>query len=221
MVTDSVRRVRLGLIAAAIIGVAASASAQAASACRVICEIELKVEPTFTIDNLARRHRVVTPDGVTERVEREHVFEMVFAVDLSTRLSWLEFTAEAITAPFADDHEVGLELEMNLHWLPESRTAGWVSSHFDIVDKFSGAERPGATRAYTHKLDLELDTAFHPFNRLPEGRWLRGVEFETSLDYLVTGLPKRGDVFADGTRFLDRASPWSLSFVLVIPVAPF
>ncbi len=67
----------------------------------------------------------------------------------------------------------------------------------------------------------KLDTAFHPFNRLPEGRWLRGVEFETSLDYLVTGLPRQGDVLADGTRFLDRASPWSLSFVLVIPVAPF
>ena len=96
-----------------------------------------------------------------------------------------------------------------------------MTSHFDVVDQFSPAERPGAGRAYTHKLDFELDTAFHVFNFLPEGRWLRGLEFETSLDYLATGLPKRGDTFANGSRFLDDASHWSLSFVFVIPVAPF
>jgi len=47
------------------------------------------------------------------------------------------------------------------------------------------------------------------------------VEFETSLDYLATGLPRKGDVFPDGTHYLDDASHWSLSFVFVIPVAPF
>ena len=76
--------------------------------------------------------------------------------------------------------------------------------------------RPNArTRAsaYTHKLDFELDTAVHVFKRLPEGRWLRGLELETSLDYLATGLPKKGDVFSDGSRFLDDASHWSFSFV--------
>jgi len=44
---------------------------------------------------------------------------------------------------------------------------------------------------------------------------------ETSLDYLATGIPKKGDVFADGSRYLDDASHWSLSFVVVIPIAPF
>ena len=48
---------------------------------------------------------------------------------------------------------------------------------------------------------------------------LRNVEAEISLDYLATGLPKAGDVI-DGERFLDRASPWSLSFVVVLPLAP-
>jgi hypothetical protein len=209
------------LIAAAATVLAGSASAQTAGSCRLICDLEWKVEPTFTIDNLARRHRVVTPDGLTERVDRERSFETVFALDMSTPVPWLGFTAEAITAPFADDNEVQLELETNVHWLSESRTRGWVSSHFDVVDKFSGAERPDSTRAYTHKLDLELDTAFHVFNWLPDDRWLRGVELETSLDYLATGLPRKGDVFADGSRFLDNASRWSISFVFVIPVAPF
>lgn len=192
-----------------------------AAACRFICELEWKIEPTFTIEPLAQRHRVVTPDGATERVRREWVFETVFALDMSTRIPWLGFTAEGITAPFSDDNAVSLEFETNFHWLPESKTRGWVSSHFDVVGKLSPAERPHDTSAYTPKLDLELDTAFHMFNWMPEGRWLRGVEIETSLDYLATGLPRKGDVLADGTRFLDDASGWSLSFVFVIPVAPF
>ena len=199
----------------------AVAAAQPADRCWFICELEWKVEPTFTIENLANRHRVVTPDGATERARREWVFETVLALDMSTPSPRLGFTVEAITSPFSDDNAVELEFESNFHWLTESVTRGWVTSHFDVVDQLSPAERPGDTRAYTHKLDLELDTAFHLFNWLPDGRWLRGVELETSLDYLATGTPRRGDVFPDGFRFLDDASRWSLSFVFVIPVAPF
>jgi hypothetical protein len=58
------------------------------------------------------------------------------------------------------------------------------------------------------------------FNWLPEGKWLRGLELEGSLDYVATGLPKVGDR-VDGTRFLDKATPWSFSLVVVVPVAPF
>ena len=197
-----------------------TASAQEGT-CRAICEVEWKVEPTFTLENLANRHRVVTADGVTERVNRERVFETVLAVDMATKARWLGFAAEAITSPFSDDNVVELEFEANFHWLFESMTRGWVTSHFDVVDQLSPAERPGTERAYTHKLDFELDTALHVFKWLPEERWLRGVEFETSLDYLATGLPQRGDVFPDGSGYLDDASRWSVSFVFVIPVAPF
>jgi len=200
------------------LGAAAEAAAQD---CRFICELAWKVEPTITVENLANRHRVATGDGVTERATRDRLFEIVLALDLETKVPWLGFTAEAITAPFEDGNEVELELESNFHWLTESMTRGWVTSHVDVVDKFSPAERPHETRAYTHKLDFELDTAFHPFKRLPEDRWLRGVELEVSLDYVATGLPKQGDVFPDGSRMLDDASPWSISFVFVIPVAPF
>lgn len=97
---------------------------------------------------------------------------------------------------------------------------GWLSSHFDVIDQFSPAARPGASRAYTHKLDFELDTAVHPFKGLPDGRWLKDLELETSLDYLATGLPKAGDRVGND-RFLDNASPWSFSLVIVIPIAPF
>ena len=131
------------------------------------------------------------------------------------------FTGEPGAAPFSDDNSAELEFETNFYWLTEPMSRGWVTSHFDVVDQFSPAERPNASNAYTHKLDFELDTAVHIFKRLPEGRWLRGLELETSLDYLATGLPKKGDVFADGSRFLDDASHWSFSFVIVIPIAPF
>jgi hypothetical protein len=87
------------------------------------------------------------------------------------------------------------------------------------VDKFSPGDTPRAGSVYTHKLNFEWDTAFHLFNRLPEGHWLRNVELEVSLDYVATGLPKAGDRLGD-ERFLDRASPWSISFVTVMPFAP-
>lgn len=222
------RGVRSPLTRAAVIAIAAltlvagsAATAHAeADDCHVICPPEWKVEPTFTIENLGQRHRVRIDDGTVERVSRERLFETVLALDLPTSLPRLGFTFEAITAPFSDDNDVELEFESNFHWLTASMTGGWVTSHFDVVDQLSPDERPGRNRAYLHKLDFELDTAVHPFVRLAEGRWLRKLEIETSLDYLASGLPRRGDDI-DGELFLDDASPWSLSFVIVIPIAPF
>jgi len=204
-----------------LVAAADAAARDAPPPCRFICELSWKFEPTVTVENLWQRHRVEAVDGTIERAERERVFEIVLALDFETKVPWLGFTAEAIAAPFEDGNEVELEFESNFEWLTESMTRGWVTSHVDVVDKFSPAERPHDRRAYTHKLNFELDTAFHPFKRLPEGRWLREFEIEASLDYVATGLPKPGDVFPDGSRMLDDASPWSISLVFVIPVAPF
>src|SRR5262245_34441345 len=215
------RTLASSLVVALSVAAPSAVLAQEDDKCRFICALEWKVEPTFTFENLANRHRVMTPQGVIERVERENVFELVLALDFKTKVPRLGFTAEASATPLSDDNAVELEFESNFYWLTESMSRGWVTSHFDVVDQFSPAERPEGSRSYTHKLDFELDTAFHVFNRLPEGRWLCGVELETSLDYLATGLPKKGDVFPDGSRYLDDASPWSFSFLVVIPVAPF
>jgi hypothetical protein len=157
---------------------------------------------------------------VITRARRETKFELILSLGLPTRVSWLDFTVEAIFLPFDRDSTPELEFETNFTWLPSRRTDGWVSSHFDLVDKFSAAARPGDRRAYTHKLNLELDTSVSIFNWLRDGRWLRGVELEGSLDYVATGLPKVGDRI-DGLTFLDKASPWSFSVVFVLPVAPF
>jgi hypothetical protein len=206
------------LVVAMAVALATSAAAQEVEPCRVLCGPEFNVEPTVTFGNLFGSPRVTTDEGTT-REERRAELEVILSLGLPTRVPWLEFTVEAIFLPFEREATPELEFESNFIWLPAARTSGWVTSHVDVVDKFSKAERPGDRRAYTHKLNFELDTSVSIFNWLPEGRWLRGVELEGSLDYVATGLPRRNDV-VDGARFVDDASPWSFSLVFVIPVAP-
>lgn len=209
---------RVPLIFATAVVLASPAAAQEPERCRVLCSPEFNVEPTVTFTNLFGSPRITSDQGTT-REERQAEFEVILSLGLPTRIRWLEFTVEAIFLPFERDSTPELEFESNFIWLPAARTRGWVASHFDVVDKFSAAERPSDRRAYTHKLNFELDTSVSIFNWLPQGRWLRGVELEGSLDYVATGLPRRNDVI-DGTRFADNASPWSFSFVFVVPVAP-
>lgn len=194
-------------------------AAQTPPPCHVLCAPEFKVEPTVTFTNLFGSPRIVGGQGTTTREPRDTQFEVIFSVGLPTRLQWLELTVEAIVVPFERASTPELEFEANFIWLSGERTRGWVSSHIDLVDKFSAAERPTDRRAYTHKLNLELDTSLVVFNWLPQGRWLKGVELEGSLDYVATGLPKAGDSIAN-VRFVDNASPWSFSLVFVLPIAP-
>jgi hypothetical protein len=204
-------------IVALVLAVASPTLGQETERCRVLCAPEFNVEPTVTFTNPFGSPRIATDSGTT-REERKAEFEVILSVGLPTRTRWLEFTVEAIFLPFDPDSTPELEFESNFIWLPSERTQGWVSSHVDVVDKFSPAERPSDSRAYTHKLNFELDTSVSIFNWLPEGRWLRGVELEGSLDYVATGLAREGDRL-DGITFLDDASPWSFSLVFVIPVA--
>jgi hypothetical protein len=158
-----------------------------AQECKLLCEPTLLIEPTITWEHDAT------------------VFETIFALDLATPIPRVGVTLEAITKPFSDENDVELESELKLYWLEGEQTGGWLSSHFDLVDKFSGREKATDTRAYTHKLNLELDTAVALFSRLPDTHWLHDVEIEGSLDYVATGL--------------SRGSPrWSFSLVFVFPI---
>ena len=171
----------VGLFAAAW---ANPASAQAHAPCRVICAPQVKLEPAVTFDNLFGA-RVADDRQQISRGRRESTFEVVVALGMPTRWPWLEVTAEAIVQPFAGDATPELELEANLVWLLSRVTRGWVSSHVDIVDKYSPAQRPTDRRSYTHKLNLEADTSVAIFNWLPGGRWLKEVELEVSLDFVA------------------------------------
>ena len=206
--------------------------------CRFLCSPGLNVEPTITVEHLFNAPRVSEGGSEPQRLTREKAFEIVVALDVPTTVPRLGFTLEAILVPFGRtssnpftggtseslggdirDNPVEIETEVNVTWLTGEQTGGWVDSHFDIVDKFSPAERPGDRSVYTHKLNFELDTALVVFRWLPEQHWLRNVELEGSLDYVATGLPRAGDVVpSGGERFLDDASPWSFSVVFVIPI---
>lgn len=212
--------------------------------CFLLCTPELKFEPTVTIGNLFRPARVARlEDGIpTEIMQqgREAKFETIFAVDIPTQLPRVGLTFEAIWAPFDGtqenvftgatanelnvrqirDNPVELELELNVHWLRSEQSRGWIGSHFDIVDQYSPSARPKDRGLYTHKLDFELDTAISVFHWLPQRNWLRNLELELSLDYLATGIPKAGDVFPGEEVFLRGESRWSLSILVVIPLAP-
>lgn len=212
------KRCGAAAVAVVLLLAAGEARAQEQSECRILCAPELLVEPTWTIENLAHRPRVVDAQGQeARRLPRERVFELVLAVDVPTRWRRIGLTAETIFAPASSDNEIELELELNIGLIQPEQTRGWVSSHFDIVDQFGPAERP-QNRQYAHRLDFEWDTGFAVFKRAPSA-FLRSLEIEGSLDYLASGLPRRGDV-VDGVQYLDPASRWSFSFVLVIPVAP-
>ena len=233
------------MVAAVLCGLLAASPVQAQGnrGCTFLCPPELKIEPTFTVENLFRRPRIERlEDGrVVEsgRAERETAFELIVALDVPTEIPRVGLTLEAIFVPlggtaehlFTDtsasevgrseirENRVEVELELNIDLFDTEQTGGLVSSHVDIVDKFSPAEEPGAGSVFTHKLNFEWDTAFHVFSWLRDGNWLRNIEAEVSLDYVATGLPRAGDMVG-AERFLDDASPWSLSFVFVFPLAP-
>ena len=234
-------------VALVMIGVAGASPlrAQERDRCAFFCAPELKIEPTFTIENVFRPATVEeledgTPIG-TARQARDTVFELVLALGIPTDIPRVGFTFEAIFVPFGDtsmnpftgvtaqrlgrssirDNGIEIELELNLAVLEPEQTGGWVDMHFDIVDKISPAARPGDSSVHTHKLGFELDTAVNIFHWLPTENWLRNIELEGSLDYLVTGIPKAGELVSEGTeRFLDNASPWSFSIIVVFPLAP-
>ena len=105
-------------------------------------------------------------NGATVRDRGETDFELILSVSVPTRISCLDLRVEAIFLPFEANGTPELEFEANVVWLPAKRTRGWLTSHFDVVDKFSPAERPSDRRADTHKLTFELDTTLAFFNWL-------------------------------------------------------
>ena len=214
---------RIAILIIVVCFTALPASAQdQAPRCFFFCEPEFLIEPTFTWENLFKPARVAETDErgntVIRKTERGRVFETVIAVDIPTTVPRVGFTFEAIVKPFVKGSSPELETEFNFDWLRSEDTNGWVGSHFDIIDKYSPGSRPDVLDRYTHKLNLELDTAF-AFLKWTNKPWLRDVEIEGSIDYVATGVPRAGDRFGNVT-YLDNASRWSFSLVFVFPLAP-
>ena len=82
-----------------------TAQAQQTTPCRVLCTPEFKVEPTITFTNLFGSPRTIADDGAPTREPRETEFELILSLGLPTRLSWLDFTVEAIFLPTREPRE--------------------------------------------------------------------------------------------------------------------
>ena len=225
------------------LGSAGSVMVEGQSGCTWFCAPDVKVEPQLTLENLFSAARVEELQNGTVMAQtwqkREPVFELALVVGIPTEVPRVGFTFETIFGPFGvtgthpftgalaaeggrsslRDNGIEVEFELNLSVLEPEQVGGWIESHFDIVDKLSPGARATDGSVYTHKLNFELDTAVLLFHRLPENNWLHHLEVEASLDYLATGLPRAGDIVGS-LRYLDDASPWSLSLLAVVPLAP-
>lgn len=218
----------------------APAYAQEDDPCWLLCTPEVELEPTVAVEPIFRSANVRNlRSGAVTSADPTATFEVVVAVGVPTTIPRVGLTGEVIWSPFADtdanpftgrsadelgvdaidDNPVELEFELNLMLLTAEQTGGWAEVHVDFIDQLSPAEQPDDTRLYTHKLNFELDASVAPFHRFEKAGYLRHVEWEGSLDYLATGLPREGDVL-QGERFLDDAGPWGFSVVLILPVAP-
>ena len=87
------------LLSAACLALATPAAAQDEPRCRILCAPELKIEPTWTIENLGGRRRIEV-DGEVESVGVDSAFELVLALDVPTTIPRVGFTFEAIFSPF-------------------------------------------------------------------------------------------------------------------------
>lgn len=205
--------------------------------CAILCAPELSVEPAVDVEPLTEAARVVAfEDGQpvdTTRGGLETPVEFTLAMDIPTQWPRLEFGVDVAWTPFVDAEEnpftgregtmtenpVEFSAEVGVTLLRERDTGGWAAVEVSVADELGPAERPNADRWYTHKLALAFDVAVLPFHRFESAGYLRGVELETSLDFAATGIPQAGDRFPD-ELFLDDASPWGLSFAVILPVAP-
>ena len=96
-------------------------SAQDEPRCAILCAPELKVEPTWTIENLGGSRRVEV-DGQVESIGVDSVFELVLALDIPTTIPRVAFTFETIFAPFVSDNSVEVETEFNFQLFDTNHT---------------------------------------------------------------------------------------------------
>lgn len=207
------------------------------SSCTLLCQPELALEPAVDFEPLTEAARVVEFENGqpadTTRGGLETPFELTLAVDVPTRWPRLELGLDVAWTPLVDAEEnpftgregamtenpVEFSAEVSVTLLREEDTGGWVGIEASVADELGPAERPNADRWYTHKLALAIDVAVLPFHRFEHAGYLRGVEFEGSLDFAATGIPQEDDRFPD-ERFLDDESPWGASVALILPLAP-
>jgi hypothetical protein len=208
--------------------------------CRIVCSPAVSLMPGVIRTHLRGGPLVRTiATNAEQRLPSSTDMELIVATSARTALprvsvfgsvQWLP-NAAARRNPFTlyTASEFGEPVRANaptvtagfsLSLLPATTTSGWFDLAGNVGDLFSQAARPDDKSTYTHKLDLDLVGHAHVFNRMPTRVYLHRISVFGILDYVATGLPRRGDEVPLGRRFLNDARPLSLIVGLALPLTP-
>jgi len=239
-------RTTSGALVAAIVTVtmaAYPAAAQQQESCTVICAPSL----AFNIAAL-RSHVFGSPKvrndttGVISELPSKTNLELQFFLAAPTAVqhlsafvtaTWLpnaktaanpftEYTASQLGDQVRANH-VSLSMGALGDLIPKSLTHGVFALQAYVGDLLSPAARPGDESAYTNKLDVGGVALLYPFATLDASSAARksGAYLYATLDYVATGLPKKGDDVPRGVRtFVTAAKPAALVLGAGIPIAP-
>lgn len=221
--------------------VPAALGAQQQQKCKLVCA------PKFTLlPGVIRTHAFHAPrvrELATNQILKlpsKSSLEVIGAFVAPTAIQWASLYASVEWLPNAKESanpytlytasDVGEQLRANapsvnmgatFGLLRPPLTKGWFTLNGNVSDLFSKAAEPDDKSSYSHKLDLTLIGTLNVFNELPKAEYLHRVGVYGILDFVATGLPKRGDEVPKGERiFLDDARSVSLIFGLSIPFAP-
>lgn len=210
------------------------------SSCTVLCAPVVTLMPGVNRTHLARGPLVrSTTTGIEERLPESSSFEIIAAVTSRTSVprvsvyatvQWLP-NAAATRNPFTlyTASELGDPVRANAPSLAAgasvalveaAQTAGWWDLAANVGDLFSHAARPDDRGDYTHKLDLALATHLHAFAWSPPTSYVHRLSVYALLDYVATGLARRGDEVPQGRVFMTDARPLALIAGLAIPLTP-
>jgi hypothetical protein len=206
--------------------------------CVVLCAPTLTLMPGVLRTHLARGPLVrATSTGVEQRLPETSSFQVTAVAAAKTpipRLSgfasvqWLP-NASAQRNPFTlyTASQLGdrvranapaLTVGVSAALLEPQDTGGWTDLAVNVGDLFSHAARPDDKSDYTHKLDLNLVTHLHAFAWAPPETYLHRTSIYALLDYVASGLARRGDEVPAGRVFVTDARPLALLVGVALPL---
>lgn len=186
----------------------------------------VRSDTTGAVSKLPSRHNLQLQLFLSAKTQVNHLYVYVATTWLPTAKTvanpYTEYTAGQLDEQVRANH-VNLTMGGLADLIPKASTRNFFAVQGYIADLLSPAARPNDASAYTHKLDVGLVGLLYPFAGLDSSSVARksGLYLYGNLDYVATGLPKRGDDVPRGVRtFLTGAKPAVLIFGVGLPIAP-
>ena len=183
-------------------------------------------DTTGVVSKLPSRHNLQLQLFVSAKTQLQHLYVFVASTWLPTAKTranpYTEYTASEVGEDIRANH-VNVTLGALADIIPASSTRKYFALQGYVADLLSPAARPRDASTYTHKLDLGGVALLYPFAGTDSTSALHksGFYLYGNLDYVATGLPKKGDDVPKGVRtFLTGAKPAVFILGVGLPVAP-